>query len=344
MSSTAPRRRSEPAPPAIALTPGEPAGIGPDLALALARLPQPGPLVCFADPAMLAARARLLGLDIALREVADPGAAVAVPAGVLQVVPVATAAPCTPGRLDTRNAPYVLNCLDQAMDACRSGVLAALVTGPVQKSLINDAGIPFSGHTEYLAERLGAPLPVMMLVAERLRVALVTTHVPLRAVADLVTAPLLDTVLDILHHDLVAHFGLTAPRIAVCGLNPHAGEGGHLGREDGEVIAPVVAAARGRGWSVDGPLPADTAFTAPNRARYDAFLAMYHDQGLTVLKSIGFGHAINVTLGLPIVRTSVDHGTALDLAGSGRADGGSLAAAVALARELAAARRARHAA
>jgi 4-hydroxythreonine-4-phosphate dehydrogenase len=225
--------------------------------------------------------------------------------------------------------------LDRAISGTAQGEFAAMVTAPVQKSVINDAGVRFTGHTEYLAERTNAPQPVMLLVADTLRVALATTHLPLRAVSDAITPELLDTTLRIVHDDVRRLWGVPRPRIAVCGLNPHAGESGHLGHEDRDVIAPAVARARVAGMLVDGPLPADTVFVARNLSNYDVVLAMYHDQGLPVLKHAGFGHAVNVTLGLPIVRTSVDHGTALDLAGTGRADAGSLLAAVRLALEFA---------
>ncbi|MFT4048181.1 MAG: 4-hydroxythreonine-4-phosphate dehydrogenase PdxA, partial [Solimonas sp.] len=261
------------------------------------------------------------------------------PAGALAVLPVPLAAPAQAGGLDPRNAPYVLETLRCAADACLASQADALVTGPVQKSVIAESGVPFSGHTEFLAEYCKAPLPVMMLVtsdARPLRVALITTHLPLRAVADAVTRERVLATLRILDHDLRTRFGIEAPRILVCGLNPHAGESGHLGREEIEVIAPALDAARAEGIAARGPLPADTLFTPQHLAGADAVLAMYHDQGLPVLKHAGFGEAVNVTLGLPIVRTSVDHGTALDLAGTGHADSGSLRAALRLAIALAA--------
>jgi 4-hydroxythreonine-4-phosphate dehydrogenase len=249
---------------------------------------------------------------------------------------VPLAAPVATGKLDTRNARHVLTLLDRALAGCRSGEFDAMVTAPVQKSVINDAGIAFTGHTEYLADACGVPRPVMLLAAGSLRVALATTHLPLRAVGDAITAASLDEILDILQHDLSRHFGLSRPRIGVCGLNPHAGESGHLGTEDRDVIAPAIERARAAGMLVDGPLPADTVFVPRALSNYDVVLAMYHDQGLPVLKHAGFGHAVNVTLGLPIIRTSVDHGTALDLAGTGRADSGSLIAAAQLAVDFAA--------
>jgi 4-hydroxythreonine-4-phosphate dehydrogenase len=319
----------------LAVTPGEPAGVGPDLLVRLAQEPLEADLVAVADPDLLADRARRLGLPLRLVQL-DLEAGVAEPPGPggLTVLPVALRAPSEPGRLDPRNAGYVLETLEIACDLCLAGRLHALVTGPVHKGVINDAGFPFTGHTELLAERCGAQ-PVMLLAAPGLRVALATTHLPLSAVSAAIDAPLLERVILTLHGDLQRRFGIAAPRILVCGLNPHAGEGGHLGREELEVITPVVERLRGRGLDLDGPLPADTAFV-PSRLRgTDAVLAMYHDQGLPVLKHLGFGEAVNITLGLPIIRTSVDHGTALDLAGSDRADLGSLRAAVAAAISMA---------
>jgi 4-hydroxythreonine-4-phosphate dehydrogenase len=251
--------------------------------------------------------------------------------GQLRIEHVALGAPARAGELDVRNARYVLALLDRAIDGVRAGDFDAIVTAPVQKSIINEAGIPFTGHTEYFAQRLGVGRPVMLLTAGSLRVALATTHLPLKSVSAAIDRPLLDEVLDILDRDLKRLWGLAAPRIAVCGLNPHAGEGGHLGDEELRVIAPAVEAARQRGIDARGPLPADTAFVPRALVNFDAVLAMYHDQGLPVLKHAGFGNSVNVTLGLPLIRTSVDHGTALDLAGTGRADPGSLEAALELA-------------
>ncbi len=321
--------------PRIALTSGEPAGIGPDLCLALAQESLPCELVCLADRELLAARARLLGSSVELAAY-DPAAAPASRPGRLTVLHCPLAVPARPGRLEVRNARAVLGMLDRAADGCLSGEFAAMVTAPVQKSVIIEAGTDFSGHTEHLAARTGAPRPVMMLVAGTLRVALATTHLPLRAVSGAITQGLLLEVLTILHRDLRARFGLAAPRIAVCGLTPHAGESGHLGDEELRIIGPALERARAAGIDASGPMPADTAFVPRLLAGYAAVLAMYHDQGLPVIKHASFDTAVNVTLGLPIVRTSVDHGTALDLAGSGRADAGSLRAAVRLATELAA--------
>jgi len=317
--------------PELLLTPGEPAGIGPDLAVEIAQEVWPARLVAVADPALLAERARLLGMPLQLLPVSTE----AHRPGTLQVLPVATSAAVNTGRLDAANAAYVLETLRIAADRCLASPSTALVTAPVHKGIINDAGIPFTGHTEYFAERCGGVTPVMMLVAGSLRVALATTHLPLHAVPAAITAGTLTTVLTTLHRDLQLKFGIVAPRIAVCGLNPHAGEGGHLGHEDQDVIAPVIARLNASGLRLRGPLPADTAFTPRALAEVDAVLAMYHDQGLPVLKHVGFGHAVNVTLGLPIIRTSVDHGTALELAGTGRADAGSLRAALRLALQLA---------
>jgi len=311
-------------PTRIALTPGEPAGIGPDLCLMLAQQPLPCEPVAIADPGLLRDRAALLGLDIDIRELDPTSPPQPHRPGRLSVWPVSLAAPVRPGHLDPRNARYVLHCLDVAIDGCRDGRFAAMVTGPVHKGVINDAGIAFTGHTEYLAERTGTGQVVMMLATEGLRVALATTHLPLREVADAIRPEDLTKTLHILDRDLRLRFSIDRPRILVCGLNPHAGEGGHLGREEVEVIAPVLERARAAGLDLIGPLPADTLFTPRHLDQADAVLAMYHDQGLPVLKYRGFGNAINVTLGLPLVRTSVDHGTALELAGSGRAEAGSL--------------------
>jgi 4-hydroxythreonine-4-phosphate dehydrogenase len=317
------------------VTAGEPAGIGPDLCLALGALSFPCPLTVIGNRALLAERARMLNLGIELLPHEARGRAAPHSAGALEIIDVPLGAPVIAGRLDTANARHVLALLDRAVAGLQSGEFGAMVTAPVQKSVINDAGIAFTGHTEYLAAQSGAAHPVMLLAAENLRVALATTHLPLRAVSDAITPALLDTTLRILHDDVRRLWGIARPRIAVCGLNPHAGESGHLGHEDSAVILPAIERARAAGMLVEGPLPADTVFVPRNLSNYDVVLAMYHDQGLPVLKHAGFGHAVNVTLGLPIVRTSVDHGTALDLAGTGRADAGSLVAATRLAIEFA---------
>ena len=318
----------------LALTPGEPAGIGPDLAVMLAQRARASEVVAIVDPALLEARARQLGLPLAVRafDPAEPPRADA--PGTLCVAAEPLRAPATPGRLDPANAAYVLATLDAATDGCLDRTFAAMVTAPIHKGVINDAGIPFTGHTEYLAERTRAE-PVMMLVADTLRVALATTHLPLVRVSEALTADVLERALLVLHDDLVRRFAIPAPRILVCGLNPHAGEGGHMGREEIDVIEPVLARLRARGLDLTGPLPADTLFTPQHLRHADAVMAMFHDQGLPVLKYAGFGHGVNVTLGLPICRTSVDHGTALDRAGTGDIDEGSLAAAFALAEQLA---------
>ncbi|SEP13266.1 4-hydroxythreonine-4-phosphate dehydrogenase PdxA [Aquisalimonas asiatica] len=328
-------------PPVIALTVGEPAGIGPDLVVTLAARGELGDVVAVGDPDVLRERAGSLGIgpiDIHLLPTPDTP----LRPGALNVLPVPVANPVTPGTLDPANGASVVEMLRLAGTGAHRGDFAAVVTAPVQKSVINAAGLPFSGHTEYFAELTGAPMPVMMLAAGDLRVALVTTHLPLRDVADAITADRLRTICTILDHDLRQVFGLSTPRILVCGLNPHAGEDGHLGREEIEIITPTLDALRHQGIDLHGPLPADTLFTPEHLTGADAVLAMYHDQGLPVLKHAGFGEAVNITLGLPIIRTSVDHGTALPLAGSGRARTGSLSAALDSARDMV--RRARHAA
>ncbi|BFN26920.1 4-hydroxythreonine-4-phosphate dehydrogenase 1 [Pseudomonas sp. SCT] len=322
------------------LTPGEPAGIGPDLCLLLAREAQPQTLIAIASRALLAERAAQLGLAIELRSV-DPHSwpSEPAPANSLYVWDTPLDAPVTAGQLDSRNGRYVLETLTRAGKGCLDGSFAGMITAPVHKGVINEAGIPFSGHTEFLAELTHTEQVVMMLATRGLRVALVTTHLPLKDVAAAVTSERLERVTRILHNDLVSKFGIARPRILVCGLNPHAGEGGHLGREEIEIIEPALARLREEGIDLVGPLPADTLFTPKHLERCDAVLAMYHDQGLPVLKYKGFGAAVNVTLGLPIVRTSVDHGTALDLAGSGRIDTGSLQVALETAYQMAASQR-----
>ena len=307
--------------PVLALTPGEPAGIGPECAVRLADQHRGLRLVCVADPELLEATARSLDLNLRL-EPWQPGTEVQ--AGTMACLPVKTALEPKPGKPDPANAGYVLECIRQAVRMVRRGQAGALVTGPVHKGVINDAGIPFSGHTEFLAELAGVPRVVMMLAAGNLRVALVTTHLPLRDVADAISTRGVTETIRITHAALSECFGLEAPRIQVLGLNPHAGEGGHLGREDDQLIAPAIEECRASGMDVRGPVPADTAFTPTALKTCDVVIAMYHDQGLPVLKHAGFGHAVNISLGLPFVRTSVDHGTALDIAGCGRADAGSL--------------------
>ena len=314
--------------PRIAITTGEPAGIGPEISALVLGDELDADITLIGDETLFATRARAFGAPW-------PTAA--------QVRHVPLAVEAHAGHLDVRNAPYVLATLDHAIDGALAGNYDAVVTAPVQKSVINDAGIPFTGHTEYLAARSQARQVVMMLAGDTphgpLRVALATTHLPLARVPEALTIEGLLAVMRVLAHDLTHRFGIERPRIAVTGLNPHAGEGGHLGREEIEVIAPAIARMRAAGAVVDGPLPADTLFVPSIVQRYDAVLAMFHDQGLPVLKYATFGHGINITLGLPFIRTSVDHGTALDIAGTGRADAGSLRAALALAIELARHRR-----
>ena len=325
--------------PLFALTPGEPAGIGPDLSLLLARHTQPHAVVAVASRQLLAERAQQLTLDINLIEV-EPGnwPKQPAPAGSLYVWDTPLRAPVVAGQLDQANAAYVLQTLTRAAEGCVAGDFAGMITAPVHKGVINEAGIAFSGHTEFLADLTYTRQVVMMLATRGLRVALVTTHLPLKDVAAAITAERLTRVARILHADLQNKFGIANPRILVSGLNPHAGEGGHLGREEIEVIEPTLEQLRGEGLNLIGPLPADTLFTPKYLEHCDAVLAMYHDQGLPVLKYKGFGAAVNVTLGLPIIRTSVDHGTALDLAGSGKIDTGSLQVALETAYEMAASR------
>jgi 4-hydroxythreonine-4-phosphate dehydrogenase len=300
----------------------------------LGTLALPCSLAVIGNLALLSERALQLRLDVELVPY-TPGTHVPQQPGRIEVIDVPLGAPCIAGKLDPANARHVLAMLDRAIEGCLSGEFGAMVTAPVQKSVINDGGVRFTGHTEYLAEKTHAAHPVMLLAADTLRVALATTHLPLRAVSDAITPALLDTTLRIVNDDVRRLWSISRPRIAVCGLNPHAGESGHLGTEDRDVILPAIERARASGMLVDGPLPADTVFVPRYLSNYDVVLAMYHDQGLPVLKHAGFGHAINVTLGLPISRTSVDHGTALDLAGTGRADAGSLVAATRLAIDFA---------
>ena len=316
------------------MTAGEPAGIGPDLCVALAGTRLAARIVIVADRNLLRSRARALGAavefsDFDARRKADGSLR------GLTVRHVALAAPVAAGKLDPANSSYVLRTLDVAADGCRDGIFGAMATAPVHKGVINDAGIAFTGHTEYLAAYTGARHVVMMLVGGGMRVALATTHLALKDVASHITRDSLERTLSVLHEDLVVRFGIARPRIAVAGLNPHSGESGYLGREEIEIITPALERLRAGGWQLAGPLPADTLFTPARLKHYDCVLAMYHDQGLPVLKHAAFGGGVNVTLGLPIVRTSVDHGTALDLAGTGKAHAGSLKEAIALAGRLA---------
>jgi 4-hydroxythreonine-4-phosphate dehydrogenase len=317
----------------LVVTPGEPAGIGPELLLQLARQADVSGLVVVASAELLRQRAQSLGWPLNLVDAQYPLPIEPVSA-TLRVHDIPLSVPVQPGVLEVANADYVLACLDHAIDGCLDGRYAALVTGPLQKSIINDAGIPFSGHTEHLQIRCGVDKVVMMLANRRMRVALATTHLPLKEVATAITQASLAEVLSILIRDLQQKFGLARPRILVAGLNPHAGEGGHLGREEIEIIIPVLQSFPDAGAELIGPLPADTLFTHKYLDRADAVLAMYHDQGLPVLKYAGFGESVNITLGLPMIRTSVDHGTALDLAGTGRADPGSLKVAIQVAQDM----------
>ncbi|EKN4863598.1 4-hydroxythreonine-4-phosphate dehydrogenase PdxA [Yersinia enterocolitica] len=315
----------------IVITPGEPAGVGPDLVIALAQQDWPVELVVCADPALLLARASQLNLPLQLREYQQDKPALAQLAGTLTILPVKIATEVIPGQLDVKNSHYVVETLAKACDGAISGEFAALVTGPVQKSIINDAGIPFIGHTEFFADRSHCSRVVMMLATEELRVALATTHLPLLAVPGAITQASLHEVISILDNDLKTKFGISRPQIYVCGLNPHAGEGGHMGHEEIDTIIPALDALRQQGINLIGPLPADTLFQPKYLQHADAVLAMYHDQGLPVLKYQGFGRAVNITLGLPFIRTSVDHGTALELAATGTADVGSFITALNLA-------------
>lgn len=320
----------------IAVTPGEPAGIGPDLLVMAAQQPlnsQAATLIAIADAGLLQRRAEHLGLPLTL--IPDDGTDTPLPPGHLRIAPVAMPGQETLGTPQSAHAHYLLTTLQNAVQGCLSGRYHALVTGPLQKSSINDAGIPFSGHTEYLAEMTQTARVVMMLATDGLRVALATTHLPLRDVVDAITPPLLEDICRITDHDLRVHFGIPRPRIMVCGLNPHAGEGGHLGREEIDIIIPTLERLRAEGLDLQGPYPADTLFTSKYLNAADAVIAMYHDQGLPVLKHKGFGQAVNITLGLPIIRTSVDHGTALDLAGTGNIDTGSFNTALRYAIEMA---------
>ncbi len=324
--------------PRLIITPGEPAAIGPDLILQYCDQHDSNDLLVIADRDLLEKRAQRLKLDINLHEPFKNKSGTNEPLKtgpkVLNLIHIPLATACATGQLEQQNARYVLDCLDKAVELCLANQHYALVTGPVHKGNINDAGIPFSGHTEYLAERSNIDRPVMMLATTGLRVALATTHIPLSSIPAMITQPLIEQVLTILHSDLKNKFNIPKPRITVCGLNPHAGESGHLGREEIEVIEPVINKLNQQGMTLTGPLPADTAFTPKLMHQTDAYLAMYHDQGLPVLKHVGFGNAVNITLGLPFVRTSVDHGTALELAGSGQADITSLQVAIVTARQM----------
>lgn len=337
MSISRAETQHPPSRPRIVITSGEPAGIGPELCAQVARDLTKDltndlandlandfggriDLTCLVDRPLFEARSRAIGIEATKLPMTIEHRPLSVPSRA--------------GELDVRNAGYVIGLLDTALDGIRAGRFDAMVTAPVQKSVIAESGVPFSGHTEYLAERTGTPLPIMMLVADSLRVALATTHLPLRRVPEAITRRKIVDIVKVMHADLQRLWHIAQPRIAVCGLNPHAGENGLLGDEEIQTIAPAIQEAKDLGINAFGPIPADTAFVPREMAQYDAILAMYHDQGLPVLKHAGFGAAVNVTLGLPIIRTSVDHGTALSLAGTGRADSGSLSAAVELAVRL----------
>ncbi|MFK7830540.1 MAG: 4-hydroxythreonine-4-phosphate dehydrogenase PdxA [Congregibacter sp.] len=319
--------------PRLAISAGEPAGIGPDTVLVNAQADWPAELVVIADRDMLESRARLLNLKVRLRDY-DPASPRASVSGSISLIHEPLAVPSQVAIPDTRNAAGVLRALRRGADGCQSGEFDALVTAPINKAVINDSGTAFSGHTEFLAELTGAKHVVMLLTAKALRVALATTHLPLSQVPSAITTESLLGTLRIIHRDLVDRFAISAPRISVLGLNPHAGEGGHLGHEDAEVVAPAIEAAQAEGIRASGPWPADTAFNRKLLKETDAYLAMYHDQGLPVLKYASFGAAVNVTLGLPIIRCSVDHGTAFDVAGTGKADSSSLAEAIGTALEM----------
>ena len=320
----------------IAVTVGEPAGIGPDLAVTLARRRLPCHLVLIGNPDLLKERARLLGLPFTVNEYL-PGKACdeSRQSGSCSVLPVELINPVKPGIPDKANAAYVLSSLEKAITGCLQKEFSAMVTGPVHKATINDAGYTFSGHTEFIAQRCDDAFPVMMLMNQSLRVALVTTHVPLSRVHEMITAERLEKVISIVDMDLRYKFGLSRPRLLVCGLNPHAGEQGYLGSEETAIIEPVLASLRKKNMDLVGPVPADTAFTPDSLNGIDAVITMYHDQGLPVLKAQGFGEIVNITLGLPIIRTSVDHGTAFALAGTGKAKADSFLAAIQCAYQLA---------
>ncbi|BBG59921.1 4-hydroxythreonine-4-phosphate dehydrogenase [Providencia rustigianii] len=318
----------------IVITPGEPAGVGPDLLIQLAQQAWPVELVACADPELLVQRAKILNLPLTLQEYSPNQPQSASVSGHLTILPVTLDAPVKAGVLNVKNGEYVTQTLAKACDGCLSGEFSALVTGPVHKGIINDAGIPFSGHTEFFADRSHCERVVMMLATEELRVALATTHLPLKDVSAAITQQSLHEVITILHHDLQTKFGIEDPHIYVCGLNPHAGESGHMGMEEIDTIIPALETLRQQGITLVGPLPADTLFQPKYLNDADAVLAMYHDQGLPVLKYQGFGRAVNITLGLPFIRTSVDHGTALELAGTGQADAGSFITALKLAIQM----------
>lgn len=317
----------------LAITTGEPAGIGPDLILSIASQSLPNHVV-IADPALLARRAEELNLAVTIKAVDNPSACHDHEPGQLQVYPIRSQAPTIPGKPDKRNADYVLNCLELAAQGCLQGKFAAVITGPVHKAIMNEANIPFTGQTEFFAQQCHVKNTVMMLTNSALRVALATTHLPLKEISQAITEESITAKLQVLHDDLITKFNIPKPHILVSGLNPHAGEQGHLGREEIDIIEPSLEKLRQQGYHLTGPLPADTLFTEKYLSQADAVFAMYHDQGLPVLKYAGFGQGVNITLGLPIIRTSVDHGTACDLAGTGKASPDSLLAAIHCATQL----------
>ncbi len=319
--------------PRILITAGEPAGIGPDLIIKLSQIKHDYDLTVVGDPDLLIDRAKLLSTPLDIIPVSQDS--ICQKENSLKVLPIKLITSSLPGKLNVQNSSYVLKILDVACNGCLSNDYDAVVTTPIQKSVINDAGIEFSGHTEYFAERCDNAFPVMLLACPQLRVALVTTHLPLREVPDAITSERVEKTISIVIEEMSKHFGINNPEITVCGLNPHAGEGGYLGQEEITIINPVINDFVNQGFNVSGSLPADTAFREELREKTDVFICMYHDQGLPVLKTLGFGEAVNVTLGLPIIRTSVDHGTALDLAGTGKAQCDSLLAAIEMAEQMA---------
>ena len=321
--------------PRVVITAGEPAGIGPDLCVQIAQFKQQCELVVIADPELLKQSSDTLGLSISFEEIDLTKPATVTEKNSLKYLPIKLAAPSQAGVLNKQNSPYVLASLQLALEGCISSQFDAVVTAPVHKGIINEAGVDFTGHTEFFAEGAGIEQVVMMLATPQLRVALATTHLPLKKVSEAITQQSLTRVIEIINMSLQQQAGIAQPRIAVCGLNPHAGEDGHLGMEEIDVISPVIERLSQDGMDLSGPWPADTIFVAEKLADYDVVLAMYHDQGLPVLKHQGFGKAVNVTLGLPFIRTSVDHGTALDLAGTGKANIGSLQAAIDMACDMA---------
>jgi 4-hydroxythreonine-4-phosphate dehydrogenase len=322
--------------PRLLITSGEPAGIGPDLIIKLSQLDHQYDLTILADPDLLLERANSLSTTVDIIDVSNTSDSnLKTQKNSLKVLPIKLRKSCAAGNLDVSNATYVLEMLDIATDECLSGNFNAVITAPIQKSVINDAGIAFSGHTEYFAERCDNAFPVMLLACPELRVALVTTHLALRDIPDAITTSRIEKTISIVIEEMTRHFGIEKPAITVCGLNPHAGENGHLGTEEITIINPVIKQFVDKGYKITGALPADTAFRLEQRQKTDVFICMYHDQGLPVLKTLGFGEAVNITLGLPIIRTSVDHGTALELAGSGKAQSDSLLAAIDMADKMA---------